>query len=112
MSRASATFSVSLPPEMVDEVERARKREHRTRSEFVREALRQYMRNSAELRSVRQHMVELAEEAATIEEVKAIGEAKRDFRTGNFVTIDQLRHALDDRSRRPRRKKPKAHSAR
>ena len=97
---------------MVDEVERARKREHRTRSEFVREALRHYMRNSAELRRIRQRITELAEEQATIEEVEAIGNARRDFREGNFITIDQFRHALDHRSRRPRRKKPKTHSGR
>ena len=44
MSRTTATFSVSVPPEMAGEIERVRKSEHRTRSELVREALRHYIR--------------------------------------------------------------------
>ncbi|WP_081494793.1 CopG family ribbon-helix-helix protein [Bradyrhizobium liaoningense] len=44
MSRTTATFSVSLPPEMMDELEQVRKAERRTRSEFIREALRQYFK--------------------------------------------------------------------
>ena len=43
MARTTATFSVSLPPEMEAEIERVQKEEHRTRSELVREALRQYL---------------------------------------------------------------------
>lgn len=42
MSRTTATFSISLPPEMANEVDRIRKEEHRTRSELIREALRRY----------------------------------------------------------------------
>jgi metal-responsive CopG/Arc/MetJ family transcriptional regulator len=42
MSRTTAIFSVSLPPEMVAKLEQVRKEEHRTRSELVREALRHY----------------------------------------------------------------------
>jgi metal-responsive CopG/Arc/MetJ family transcriptional regulator len=38
------TLSISLPPAMVEEVERACELEHRTRSELVREALRLYLR--------------------------------------------------------------------
>lgn len=35
-------MTISLPPEMITEVERVRKAEHRTRSELIREALRTY----------------------------------------------------------------------
>jgi hypothetical protein len=42
MSRTTATFSISLPPEMGVVLERVLKDEHRTRSELVREALRRY----------------------------------------------------------------------
>lgn len=53
MARITMTFSISLPPEMAEEIERVRKTEHRTRSEFIREALRFYLRvtrgNSLEL---------------------------------------------------------------
>jgi hypothetical protein len=38
MSRTTATFSISLPPEMGVVLERVLKDEHRTRSELVREA--------------------------------------------------------------------------
>src|SRR5256885_17100146 len=41
--RQSVTFTVSLPPAMCRQVERAMKAEHRTRSELVREALRTYL---------------------------------------------------------------------
>ena len=40
------TLSVTLPPEMLDKAERLAKKEHRTMSELVREALRQYERNN------------------------------------------------------------------
>ncbi len=44
--RTMKTLSITLPPEMLDSAERLAKREHRTMSELVREALRQYERNS------------------------------------------------------------------
>ncbi len=42
MPRITVTFSISLPPEMAVELEETMKREHRTRSELIREALRRY----------------------------------------------------------------------
>ena len=44
--RTSATTTISLPPGMLREIERARKIEHRTRSELIREALRRYLEAS------------------------------------------------------------------
>ena len=41
--RETETFTISLPPAMAQQVERAMKAEHRTRSELVREALRVYL---------------------------------------------------------------------
>lgn len=41
--RITKTWTVSLPPELVREAERAAKEERRTRSELVREALRSYL---------------------------------------------------------------------
>lgn len=43
MTRATVTFSISVPPEMAAEIEEMRKKEHRTRSELIREALRRYI---------------------------------------------------------------------
>ena len=40
--RTRIIVTISLPPAMVRQLEAVRKREHRTRSELVREALRQY----------------------------------------------------------------------
>jgi len=43
MARVTVTFSISLPPEMAAELEEIRKKEHRTRPELLREALRCYI---------------------------------------------------------------------
>jgi CopG family transcriptional regulator/antitoxin EndoAI len=112
MSRSSATFSVSLPPTMAEEVERVRKAEHRTRSELVREALRQYMVRGTELRRLKKRIAELAEEEAIAEEVAALEEGRRAFREGKFITLDRLRHEMPRRPQQPRRKKSQAHSGR
>jgi metal-responsive CopG/Arc/MetJ family transcriptional regulator len=52
MARKTATFSVSLPPDMLIEIDRVRKDEHRTRSELIREALRRYVNVRDGTRSV------------------------------------------------------------
>ena len=44
--RTTKTLSVTLPPEMLARAEQLAKREHRTMSELVREALRQYERKN------------------------------------------------------------------
>jgi metal-responsive CopG/Arc/MetJ family transcriptional regulator len=47
MTRITERLCISLPPKMAEELEQVRKAEHRTRSELVREALRQYFREKA-----------------------------------------------------------------
>ncbi|MDW8003030.1 MAG: ribbon-helix-helix protein, CopG family [Deltaproteobacteria bacterium] len=42
MPRTTRTITVSLPPEMMGMVERLTKKEGRTKSELIREALRRY----------------------------------------------------------------------
>lgn len=42
MARTTATFTISLPPNMMADLERVRRKESRTRSELVRESLRRY----------------------------------------------------------------------
>jgi CopG family transcriptional regulator/antitoxin EndoAI len=44
--RTTRTLSVTLPPEMLTRAEQLAKKEHRTMSELVREALRQYEKKS------------------------------------------------------------------
>ena len=97
---------------MVEELERARKGEHRTRSEFVREALLQYMGRGAELNRMQQRIAELPEEEATAEEIDAIQEAQRAFREGRFIALREFRHEVGRRSQQPRRKKSPARSRR
>jgi metal-responsive CopG/Arc/MetJ family transcriptional regulator len=48
MARITITYSISLPPEMAAELEEIRKKEHRTRSELLREALRRYVTAAAQ----------------------------------------------------------------
>lgn len=43
MTRTTVTFSISVPPGMALQLEEIRKKEHRTRSELIREALRRYV---------------------------------------------------------------------
>jgi Arc/MetJ-type ribon-helix-helix transcriptional regulator len=112
MSRISATFSVSLPPAMAEELERVRKAEHRTRSELVREALRQYMGRETELRRIEKRIADLAEDEPTADEIAALEGGRRAFRDGKFVTLDQLRHEMARRPQQPRRKKSQTRSGR
>ncbi len=107
MSRTSATFSVSVPPEMAHELERVRRKEHRTRSELVREALRHYIR-AADAQSVKQRITELREEEPTSGEIAAIEKGSKEFREGKFITFNQLRHELGNRSQQPRATKSQA----
>ena len=44
--RTSKTLSITLPPEMLAAAVEMARREHRTMSELVREALREYERNN------------------------------------------------------------------
>jgi metal-responsive CopG/Arc/MetJ family transcriptional regulator len=81
-------MTVSLPVEMMEQVERVRKAEHRTRSELVREALRTYI-------DTRFPAV-----TPSVEDIRALGRARREHARGQFVTLDQLLHALNT-ARRP-----------
>jgi Arc/MetJ-type ribon-helix-helix transcriptional regulator len=112
MPRHFATFSVSLPRPMASEVDRACKDEHRTRSEFVRQALRHYMRRSADVRRLKERIAELPEEEPTAEEIDVMDEARRAFREGRFIMLDRLPRGMDHRPQRPRRKKSQASSGR
>ena len=97
---------------MAKEIERARKEEHRTRSEFVREELRHYMGRSADLRRMRKRINELPEEELTAHEIEAIEEAQRAIRKGNLITLEQVRHAMGHRLQQPGREKSQANSRR
>ena len=43
MGRTTKTISLSVPPEMAEKIKKLMKKEGRTRSELIREALRKYI---------------------------------------------------------------------
>jgi Arc/MetJ-type ribon-helix-helix transcriptional regulator len=104
MTRTTATFSVSLPPEMAQELDRVRKSEHRTRSELVREALRKYIR-SADIDALKARARELPEEEPTSDELEAIKLARREIRAGKHRLLPEKRHGIQPLHHRPRGKK-------
>jgi predicted transcriptional regulator len=91
--RVSTTFTVSLPPAMAKEIDRAMKAEHRTRSELVREALRVYL--SARL---------IPAEMPTAAEARAYRSGMAAYRRGDSVTLQEYIDGMDRRPRRSRKK--------
>ena len=91
--RTRQTIAISLPPEMLEQVENAMKTEHRTRSELVREALRTYM-------SIRL----LPQESPTSSELRAIRRGEAAYQRGDYITLDEYFRELDRRPRRARKK--------
>ena len=71
------------------------KREQRTRSELIREALRTYF-------SIR----EFPEETPTAAELRAIRRGEAAIQRGDYITLDQLRRE-EELARRPRRPRAK-----
>ena len=80
--RLTRTWTISLPPEMNHLAQEVAKREHRTKSELVREALRLYFSQRAQPRSV--------------------GAGERLARVGEMAAFYQRRHprALTERELR------------
>ena len=93
MARTTSTVTISLPPAMLEELERVRRHEHRTRSELMREALRSYFSNR------------IPEQAPTTDELRAIRRGRAAIARGDFVTLNQLR---DDVGTAPRRARDKS----
>ncbi|MBI3624907.1 MAG: ribbon-helix-helix protein, CopG family [Candidatus Rokubacteria bacterium] len=91
--RTRQTMTISLPPQMIREVEKVRKAEHRTRSELVREALRTYL--SDRFPVVR----------ASAAELRALRRGRREHARGEYVTLDQLLHAMGSPRRSVGRKR-------
>ncbi len=77
---ARRTINVSLPADMARRVDQASKREQRTRSELVREALRVYFAQSY---------------TPTASEVRAMEKGRAEIRRGDYLTLDQLHAELD-----------------
>ncbi len=85
-------LTISLPREMADAVRQASRREHRTTSELVREALRRYLSGMPVVQ-------------VTTAELAAIERGQSEVRRGDIVTLDELRHDMGGRARTPGRAK-------
>lgn len=90
--RTTKTMTISLPPQMVQEFEAVRKAKSFTRSELVRQALREYFYNSFPVYT------------PTKAEIKAIQAGRREIRSGNFITLEELHAKLDRKARKKGRK--------
>jgi metal-responsive CopG/Arc/MetJ family transcriptional regulator len=100
--RRSELLVASLPPEMMREVERLKKLEHRTRSELVREALRNYFALRAKFR----------EEDPTVADLRAINEGRRQHAQGETMPLKKALRELHRRTYKARNKAADGNSAR
>lgn len=96
----SAKVTISLPEDLLRKADAAGAREHRTRSELVREALRWYLRIG---------VLPLA--AATPEEIAAIEAGRAEHARGDTVTHADIQHDLEARIREERAEKPEKATA-
>ena len=84
--RSTKTVTITLSPEMVDELDRIRLREQRTRSELLREALRHYMAaGSGRVIPV---------EDARKDELLAMRQGRQDLERGQTVSLEDLQNEL------------------
>ncbi len=93
--RTRQIITISLPPEMAEQVEKTMKAERRTRSELVREALRTYI-------SIRG----FPEELPTSAELRAIRRGRTAYKRGDYITLNELRRE-EELARRPHRARTK-----
>jgi Arc/MetJ-type ribon-helix-helix transcriptional regulator len=96
--RTTQILSISLPPALLQQFEEVRKKESRTRSELVREALRAYF-------DERYPAV-----TPTPAEVAALRRGRAAFRRGNSLSLTQFlddlkRNGLESARHRPRAKR-------
>lgn len=85
--------TISLPPAMAKQMELVRKEEHRTRSELLREAWRQYFEN--------RYAVYQPAKA----ELASIRRGRADYKRGDVVPLGQLHDELESarQQKRPKR---------
>jgi metal-responsive CopG/Arc/MetJ family transcriptional regulator len=86
MSMSSKMISVSIPEEMLPEIDSAARKEHRSRSELIREAVRRYL--SPERGRI------LPVDEAQRDEIEAIERGRAEFARGEFIRLDDLQREL------------------
>lgn len=95
--RTRQTMTISLPPAMIRDVEKARRAEHRTRSELVREALRMYLGATG-------YVVTRTYRPST-SDLRSIERGRAAIRRGEYSTLDEFRAAVGDTGSEGRAKK-------
>jgi metal-responsive CopG/Arc/MetJ family transcriptional regulator len=96
----SAKVTISLPEELLRKADAAGEREHRTRSELVREALRWYLRIST-----------LPVADPTPEEIAAIRAGRAERARGETLKHADIVDDLEDRVRKEGTKEPRKATA-
>ena len=87
--RTTQTMTVSLPPALVRQFEEVRKKESRTRSELVREALRTYFESR------------YPAAAPTKAELTALRRGRAAFQSGDAVPLKAFLHDVESLNHRP-----------
>ena len=77
MGRTTKTISLSLPPEMAEKIKELMKKEGRTRSELIREALRRYAEEQEWKEIYRYGEMKAKEKGITEDQVEDIIDARR-----------------------------------
>ena len=77
MARITKTVTLSLPPEMDKKISALMKKEGRTRSELLREALRRYMEEQEWKETLRYGRMRAKEKGITEDQVEDIVDAYR-----------------------------------
>ena len=91
--RNTNTMTISLPPAMAKQMEAVQRKEHRTRSELLREAWRHYFESRYPVYT------------PTKAELAAIRKGRAEIKRGAFVILDKLLHDLDTHPRKASRKR-------
>lgn len=90
--RATDTLTISLPAAMAEQMKKIQKKENRTRSELLREAWRQYFESH------------YGSYTATKTELFAIRKGRAEIARGQYSTLQDLLHDLDNPHRESRGK--------
>ena len=86
------TITLSLPPNLVEALDRMRHRRHRSRSELVEDALARYLRLAEQSEAI-------PLEAALPEEVEAMRRAEEEHARGETVSLEDLQRELGLKTR-------------
>ena len=84
-SETKKTVTISLPQDELAEFDRVSERQHLSRTEALREAVRWYVEAM--------HRLPPAEEA-TPDEIEAIEEARKEFARGETISLEDLQREL------------------